>query len=425
MPAAAAGSEPMGPDMEDFRSTGWPAAGTPDRISGIALNQICDIADLARDDPAVIKLWIGESDLPTPRFIRDAAVAALDAGHTRYTYSHGVPALRAALAAYHRRHWNVDVGADRFSVTAGGVQAIMQAFQAILQPGDEVVAPVPAWPNLLEIVRIVGGKMVPVPYRTQQGGGFDLDLQDVLAAVTPRTRAISINSPSNPTGWIMPREDMVALRDFARERGIWIISDEVYCHFDFGGGPAHSFLEITEPTDRLIVTNTFSKNWCMTGWRIGWLIFPHGLSTVFDNLSQYNTTSVSTFSQHAAVAALNEGDGFIASLVERARTGRDIICRALDGIPGIRVFWPQGTFYFFLAVEGVTDTYALARDILRETAVGVAPGSAFGPGGEAYVRICFAVSPELLNEAASRLVPYLGRLGEKAARADIAGPAVV
>ncbi|WP_234187096.1 pyridoxal phosphate-dependent aminotransferase [Shinella sp. NM-101] len=399
----------------DYKDPEWPIAGTPERISRIELNQICDIADLAREDPDVIKLWIGEGDLPTPDFIKDAAVAAMQAGHTRYTYSHGVPALRAALDRYHKRHWNVDVGPNRFSVTAGGVQAIMQAFQAIISPGDEVIVPVPAWPNLVEIIGILGGTVVPVPYRTTGSGGFTLDLDDVYAAVTPRTRAIAINSPSNPTGWIMPKEQMVEVRDFARERGLWIVSDEVYCHFTYDGTIAPSFLEVTEPTDRLLITNTFSKNWCMTGWRIGWLIYPEGMSTVFDNLSQYNTTSVSTFSQYAAVAALDQGDDFIRQLVERSARGRAIICATLDKLPNVKVFWPQGTFYFFFSVRGMNSGYEMARRILREAGVGVAPGSAFGPGGEQYLRVCFAVDPALIAEGASRLEAFLRAQDSEAA----------
>lgn len=399
----------------DYKDPEWPIAGTPERISRIELNQICDIADLAREDPDVIKLWIGEGDLPTPDFIKDAAVAAMQAGHTRYTYSHGVPALRAALDRYHKRHWNVDVGPNRFSVTAGGVQAIMQAFQAIISPGDEVIVPVPAWPNLVEIIGILGGTVVPVPYRTTGSGGFTLDLDDVYVAVTPRTRAIAINSPSNPTGWIMPKEQMVEVRDFARERGLWIVSDEVYCHFTYDGTIAPSFLEVTEPTDRLLITNTFSKNWCMTGWRIGWLIYPEGMSTVFDNLSQYNTTSVSTFSQYAAVAALDQGDDFIRRLVERSARGREIICSTLDKLPNVKVFWPQGTFYFFFSVRGMNSGYEMARRILREAGVGVAPGSAFGPGGEQYLRVCFAVDPALIAEGASRLEAFLRAQDSEAA----------
>jgi len=393
----------------NFYSSQWPTSGTPDRISSIKVNQICDIADLARDDPEVIKLWLGESDLPTPDFVRDAAFAALSAGHTRYTYGLGVPALREALSRYHQRHWNTHIGADRFSVTAGGTQAIMQAFQAVLNPGDEVIVPVPAWPNLVEIVNILGGKVVPISYQVNENGGFHLNLDELCAAVTPKTRVIAINSPSNPTGWIMPREQMLAVRDFARSRGIWIVSDEVYAHFIYDGSLAPSFLEICEPTDRLIVINTFSKNWCMTGWRVGWIIYPQGMDTIFENLSQYNTTSVPTFIQHAAIAALDMGDDFIQSLVRRSAEGRRIICSALDQLPHVHVFWPDGTFYFFFSVDGMTSGQEMARRILREAAVGVAPGSAFGFGGEGYLRVCFAVAPPLIQEAASRLVAFLGK----------------
>ncbi|UIJ91996.1 aminotransferase class I/II-fold pyridoxal phosphate-dependent enzyme [Sinorhizobium meliloti] len=188
-----------------------------------------------------------------------------------------------------------------------------------------------------------------------------------------------------------------------------MVSDEVYAHFTYDGATAPSFLEITEPTDRLMVTNTFSKNWCMTGWRIGWIIFPRGMDTIFDNLSQYNTTSVSTFVQHAAVAALDKGDDFIKALVRRSATGREIICSALDRLPNVRVFWPEGTFYFFFSVHGMNSGYEMARRILREASVGVAPGSAFGPGGEAYLRVCFAVDPALIEDAAQRLVAFLGK----------------
>jgi aspartate/methionine/tyrosine aminotransferase len=380
----------------------------PSRISGLAASQIADIADLAREDPSVIKLWIGEGDLPTPDFISAAAEKALRAGHTRYTYSRGIPSLHQALNAYHKRHFGVDIGAERFTVTPGGVNAIMQCFQAILEPGDEVIVPVPAWPNTMEIIRILGASVVPVSYRIDTGS-FRLELEDVCAAVGPRTKAIAINSPSNPTGWIMPYDQMLALRDFARAKRLWLLSDEVYSHFDFERSMAPSFLQICESTDRLFVTNTFSKNWCMTGWRMGWIVFPQGMTRVFDNLSQYNSTSVATFLQYGAVAALNEGDAFIKSFVARTATARKIVCSALDGLPGTRVFWPQGTFYFFFAVEGLDDAYELALRILKQARVGLAPGSAFGPGGEAYLRVCYAVEPSLIEEAAYRLVGFLGR----------------
>jgi aspartate/methionine/tyrosine aminotransferase len=381
----------------------------PARISGLPASQIADIADLAREDPSVIKLWIGEGDLPTPDFISAAATKALRDGHTRYTYSRGIPALHRALADYHRRHFGVEVASDRFTVTPGGVNAIMQCLQAILEPGDEVIMPVPAWPNTMEIVRILGGKVVPVPYRTDTGR-FRLELDDLYRSVGPRTKVIAINSPSNPTGWIMRRDQMIALRDFVRERRLWLLSDEVYNQFDFEEKIAPSFLEICDPTDRLLVTNTFSKNWCMTGWRMGWAIFPQGMAQVFDNLSQYNSTSVATFLQYGAIAALDDGDAFVRSFVARTAKARDIICSALDILPGTRVLWPQGTFYFFFAIEGMNDGNAIARSILRKAHVGVAPGSAFGPGGEEYLRICYAVDPALIEEASHRLGKFMTQM---------------
>ena len=394
----------------NFMSPEWPVSGIPHRISRIQLNKICDVADIARNDPDVVKLWIGEGDLTTPLFIRRAAIDALEAGQTRYTYSHGVPALREALSRYHKRHFSVDVPADRFSVTAGGVQAVMQAFQAILQPDDEVVVPRPAWPNLVEIIGILGGKVVSVPFSVADSGRFDLSPADVFKAVTPKTRAIAINSPCNPTGWIMSSADMRVVLDFTREKGLWLISDEVYSHFTYGTGLAPSFLQIAAPTDRLIVTNTFSKNWCMTGWRMGWLVFPKGMSTVFDNLSQYNTTSVSTFSQYGAIAALDEGDMFISELVARCAKAREIICAALERLNNVRVYRPDGTFYLFFSIVGLRDSYEVALRILKQARVGVAPGSAFGSAGEGFLRICFAVDPTVIQEGANRLARIIPSL---------------
>ena len=392
-----------------YRDAQWPVDGCPQAISRLELNQICDIADLGRDDPDVIKLWIGESDLPTPAFICEAAMRALSEGHTRYTFSHGIPALREGLVRYHQRHLDVDVALSRFSVTSGGIQAIMQSIQATMRPGDEVIVPVPAWPNILAVVEINGGTVVPVPYRRSDAGAFYLDLADIAAATTARTRMIAINSPSNPTGWKMSREQMIELRDFARDRGIWLLSDEVYGHITYDGSVAPSMLEITEPADRLIVTNTFSKNWHMTGWRIGWAIFPEGFTNISDNLSQYNTTGVATFLQHGALAALDKGDGVIRELVDRSATAREIICSALDQLPNVSVVWPEATFYLFFSVEGVSNGYELARRILKETSVGLAPGSAFGPGCEEYLRICFAVDHRLIEQAAERLVDFIAK----------------
>ncbi len=380
----------------------------PPHIQRLANNQIVKIADLARDDPKVIKLWIGESDLATPDFITEATIAALHEGYTRYTYSLGLPDLRAALARYHQRHWHVDVDPSRFSPTVGGMNAMMQVFQALFSPGDELVIPCPTWPNIMEVTNIVGGKVVPVDYDIDSSGSVTLDLDRLFGAVNAKTKAIAINSPSNPTGWIMPDADMVRLRDFARERGIWIIADEVYSHFVYDTpAPTSSFLQICEPEDRLMVTNTFSKNWCMTGWRSGWVIFPSGMSMLFDRLSQYNTTSTPTFIQRGCIAALDQGDDFIKMQVARCRHSCEIFYQALNQLPNVTVYKPKGGFYMWIGVDGVQDGYALAVQVLKETSIGVAPGSAFGQGAEPFLRLCFAIDPSLAEEAVERLVPFL------------------
>jgi aspartate/methionine/tyrosine aminotransferase len=380
----------------------------PTRIQGVGTSQIGMVADRGRDDPDVIKLWIGEGDLPTPPFIVEAAHQAMRAGETRYTYSRGIPALHQALADYHRRHWGVEVAPARFAITAGGMNAIMQACQALLEPGDEVIIPSPSWANLAEAVRVTGGVPVSVAYRQDGAGRFALALEDILAAVTPRTRILVVNSPSNPTGWVMPLAEMQALRDAARERGLWILSDEVYSHFTYGNAIAPSFLQVCTPDDRLIITNTFSKNWAMTGWRAGWILYPEGLAATFAKLGQYNTTSIPTFIQHAAVAALEQGDDFIRTMVGRCVEARAILVEGLSRMRGVTVFPPEGAFYLMARIDTGESSLDLAYRLLREARVGVAPGTAFGPRGEGFVRLCFAISPELAREAVARLGRVLG-----------------
>lgn len=380
----------------------------PRRVREIGTSQIGLVADLGRDDPAVVKLWIGEGDLPTPPFIVAAAHAAMQAGHTRYTTSLGLPALREALSAYHMRHWGVAVDASRFTITAGGMNAIMQAVQALMDPGDEIIIPSPAWPNLGEAVKVAGGVPVAVAYRRSADGRFTLKLADILGAITDRTRIIVINSPSNPTGWVMPLPEMEALRDAARARGLWILSDEVYAHFVYGNAIAPSFLQICTPQDRLIVSNTFSKNWAMTGWRAGWLVFPEELGATFAKLGQYNTTSIPTFIQHAAVTALNEGDDFIRTMAGRCAESRAIMVDGLSRLKGVTVFPPEGAFYLMVRVDTDETSLDLAIRLLREAKVGTAPGTAFGPDGAGFLRMCFAISPALAHEAVARLTAFFG-----------------
>ncbi|MFC7609891.1 aminotransferase class I/II-fold pyridoxal phosphate-dependent enzyme [Teichococcus aestuarii] len=245
----------------------------------------------------------------------------------------------------------MEVPASRFTLTAGGMNAIMQGLQAVLSPGDEVIFPAPTgrtWPR-----RCACWGAARCRWRCgRPRRAASTALEDIAAAITPRTRVIAINSPSNPTGWVMPRAEMEAVRDLARKHGLWILSDEVYNHFTYGNAIAPSFLEICDGTDRLLVSNTFSKNWAMTGWRAGWLIFPEGMAAVFDNLGQYNTTSIPTFIQYACIAALEQGDDFIRTMVGRCQESRRIICEGLAAIPGIRAEAPEGSFYVMFSVEG-------------------------------------------------------------------------
>ena len=372
---------------------------------------IVEIFNYGRLRPGLIPLWVGEGDIPTPAFICDAATASLAAGETFYTYQRGLPELRAALAAYHGRLYGKAFDAENFFVTGSGMQAIQIAIQAVAGAGDEVVLPSPAWPNYPAALRINGARPVEVPM-TFADGRWTLDPERLFAACSPRTRAIFINSPSNPLGTVLSEADILAVRDFARSRGIWLVADEVYARYFFPGtdsnrAVAPSFLDVCDTEERIICVNTFSKNWAMTGWRVGWLMAPRAIGQVIENLIQYNTSGVPAFHQRACVAALEQGEPFVEEQIARARHGRAIVCRALAVAPRVRFHEPEGAFYLFFAVDGEPDTRALCRRLIDETGVGVAPGTAFGPGGAEFMRLCFARSPASLEAAMDRLLAWL------------------
>jgi aspartate/methionine/tyrosine aminotransferase len=368
---------------------------------------IVEVFDYGRGREGLIPLWAGEGDLPTPEFIYQASVRSLMAGETFYTWQRGIPELRAALARYSERQFGRAFSSERFFVTGGGMQAIQIAIAAVTAAGDEVLVPTPAWPNFAAAVGIRGARPVSVPLDFD-GRRWNLDLDRLAAAITDRTRAIFVNSPSNPTGWTASEDELRRLLAMARERGVWIVADEVYSRFVYDGAArAPSFYDVMEDGDRVILVNTFSKNWAMTGWRIGWLSAPESLGAVMENLIQYSTSGVAAFMQRGAVAALEEGEEFVRQQVERARRGREIICGALAGSNRVRFAWPEGAFYLFFSVEGVPDTRKLALTLVDEAGLGIAPGSAFGQGGESFLRICFARQAEGLSEAVRRLGVWL------------------
>ncbi len=369
---------------------------------------IVKVMNYGRNREGLIPLWAGEGDVPTPDFISDAAYASLQAGETFYTNQRGIPSLREALAAYHLKHYERDMSPEHFFVTGSGMQAIQIAIQAVAGSGDEVVIPTPAWPNAAAAVQILGARPVSVPleFSTQ---GWRLDIDRMMRAVGPRTRAIVINTPGNPTGWVATREDIAAIIEFARARRIWVIADEVYGRYFYDGPRAPSFLDVMEPCDRVLLVNTFSKNWAMTGWRMGWVQAPVEIGQVLENLIQYNTSGVATFMQQAGIQALNEGEAFVAEQIERARRGRAIACEALARFDRVRFEWPPGAFYALFSIEGEDDTERLAHRLVDEANIGLAPGTAFGSGGEHFLRLCFARSSDSLEVAMSRLSDWIER----------------
>jgi len=382
--------------------------GIAPHIASLPESGIIEVINYGRKYDDLIKLWVGEGDQPTPRFICDAAMAALHAGETFYTWQRGIPPLREALGEYVGGLHGVTVDSERIFVTVGGMQAIIQTVQMLIGAGDEAVIPTPVWPNIFHAVHVCGGNPIHVPLDLSETG-WRLDLDRFFAACGPRTRFLYINSPGNPSGWVMPREDMIRVRDFARERGLWIVSDEVYSRFYYGddGAVAPSFLEIMEPDEKLIVVNTFSKCWAMSGWRIGWLVAPPELGQVYENLIQYNTSGVAGFLQQGAVTAITDGAPFAAETIARSRVGHELVCRRLREFPRLRFAKPQGAFYLLFAVDGEPDARALAMRMIDEAHVGLAPGTAFGAGGEGYLRLCYATSESLLNEAIDRLATIL------------------
>ena len=359
--------------------------------------------------PGVIPLWSGEGNLPTPQQFSRPAMESLNRGETFYTWQRGIPELRAALANYHISEFKRAFSPENFFVTSGGMQAIQTILQLIAGEGDEIVIPTPAWPNYAGPIRIQGSRPVEVPMDFRNGRWL-LDLDRLFAAVTPRTKAISINSPSNPVGWVAEQDELIAIRDFCRKHGLWIMGDEVYSRFYYGGPNethAPSFLDICDDEERLLLANTFSKNWAMTGWRVGWLQAPKALGPAIERLIQYNSSGTPAFLQKGCVAALDHGDDFVRMQVNKARANRDIIAGHFRKHDRIRFEVPKGAFYFFFALEGMTDSMATTLRIIDEAKVGFAPGGTFGQGGEGHLRLCYLRDTALIEDAMQRFGNWL------------------
>ncbi|MGU3496490.1 pyridoxal phosphate-dependent aminotransferase [Xanthobacteraceae bacterium A53D] len=379
-------------------------------VTALPQSGIVEVVNYGRTREGMIPLWVGEGDLPTPAFICEAAAGALHGGQTFYTWQRGLPELRASIARYMAKLYGIPETPDRFFVCGSGMQAINIAFNIALAAGDEVIIPTPAWPNAAAAAMTRGAKPVFVPFAYDATTGFSLDFERIEAAITPRTRAIFINTPANPTGFVASRADLQKVLDLARAKGLWIVADEIYGRFYYGeDGRAPSFHDIMAPDDHILFVQTFSKNWAMTGWRIGWIEAPPALGQIIENLVQFSTSGVAPFMQRGAIAALEEGEPFVAEQIARARKGCDLVADALIATGKVDLVKPSGAFYLFMSIPGYEDVRALALRLVDEANVGLAPGTAFGPGGERFLRLCYARGEGQLTEATRRLVDWLGR----------------
>ena len=373
-----------------------------DAIRGLRGSRIREVSNAGLHLPDVLPFWFGESDQVTPAFIRDAAAAALARGATFYTHNLGVPRLRAALAGY-VSGLHGTTSADEVVVTSAGVNALMLAAQLVIGPGDRTVAVTPLWPNVVEIPKILGAQVETVSL-TFGADGWTLDVDRLLAALTPGTRALVVNSPNNPTGWVMPRDQQQVVLDHCRRHGIWVIADEVYERLYFGEGTAApSFLDIAARDERVICVYSFSKSWLMTGWRLGWMVLPATLTDDLGKLIEYNTSCAPSFVQEAGIVAVGDGEPFVRELVADLRDSRDHLVAALSTLPGAEVHAPLGAMYVFFKLDQAADSLAFCKRMVREAKVGLAPGSAFGDDGEGYVRWCYACKPERLDEGVARV----------------------
>ncbi len=392
--------------MNDSASRRIADVGARPAVRALVASQIREVANAGMGDPDVLPFWFGEPDEVTPAYIREAAIASLDAGETFYSQNFGIPEIRDAIATYvSRLHGAVTPG--KIATTASGMSALMLTVEALVGYGDRVVCVTPLWPNLTEIPKILGADVVR--HALDFGAhGWTLDVERLIASLTPGTRALMVNSPNNPTGWTLDAASQRVILDHCRRLGIWIVADDVYERLCYTGDRcAPSFLDIASADDRVVSTNSFSKSWLMTGWRLGWIVAPPELMPDLGKLIEYNTSCSPVFVQRAGVVAINDGEPTVAHTLHRYRRARSFLVGALCALPGVQAALPDGAMYVFFRIAGVTDSLEFCKRLVREARLGLAPGSAFGPEGEGFVRWCFAASEERLGDGVERLRSFL------------------
>jgi aspartate aminotransferase len=369
---------------------------------------IREVANSAMGREDILPFWFGESDQPTPAFISEAAIASLRGGETFYSENLGRLYLRQAISTYLTGLHQRSIGIDRIAVTASGNSALMLASQLLVKPGDRIVTVTPLWPNAVEIPKIVSGRVTCVSLEVR-GGRWTLPMDKLSAALTPGTRMLVLNSPNNPTGWTIDRAEQLAILEHCRRHGIWILADDVYERLVYteGARSAPSFLTLTEQEDRLIVINSFSKAWCMTGWRLGWMVVPRALLAELAVLLEYNVSCVSEFSQRAGTIAMQQGEPYVTQLRSDLARTKATLSTALRELPRLEVPEAEGAMYLFLRVAGEEDSVRLAKRLIDEVGLGLAPGRAFGPEGEGWLRWCYAAERKKIASGIERLARFL------------------
>jgi aspartate aminotransferase len=374
------------------------------------VSRIREIMELAWEDPEVIHLEVGEPDFPTPEHVVEAAHEAARSGLTRYAPNAGLPELREALADKVTRRNGYEASPDQVVVTQGGIQALYLVLLALLEPGDEVLLPDPAWPNFRMIAHLLGARVLPYPLVSE--GDFLPRLEDLERLVTPRTRAILVNTPSNPLGTVVPRELVEPLLEFARRRDLWYISDEVYDEVVFDDAFV-SAGAVADPGDRLVSIYSFSKVYAMTGWRVGYLVAPPDLAKLLTGMQEPIVSCVNTPAQLAALAAVTGPQDVVQEMRESYRERRDELLEILER-GNLSSSQPSGAFYVWTDISAANaPSMEFARSLIEREHVAVAPGSAFGDLGEGYVRLSLASSRQDLLEGTSRLVRFVHLLGEE------------
>lgn len=361
----------------------------------------------------VYKLYFGESNLSTPEYIKRAAQKAMADGFTFYTENAGLRSTRQALARYYEELQDVRLDAEsEIVVTASGVQALNVAMRCMLDPGDEAIVLTPAWPNGPANVQMANAVVREIPHPLR-GTNYEIDFDAIEAAISPRTKMLLYTSPSNPLGWVATEKDQERLLELTRRHGLWLMADEVYDRLYYPDGPprtqvfAPSILRKATREDAVVVVQSFSKAWCMTGWRLGWLVARKDLAARATVLNEFIVSHAPSFAQRAGETALLWGETVVREMLTRLRENRDLCLAALAKMPGVTVPKPAGAFYLFPKIEGLTDSFDFCKRLLMETQVGLAPGVAFGAGGEGSVRICYAAEREILDQAMARLAMFL------------------